>query len=91
MLYRISAVCQGEILRIDSRDTLALTGHGNYVQGVCWDPLNEYIGTQSADRSIKLYRVRPLQPLFFCLVMLLLMFSSLSVGHIDQTKQSFQR
>lgn len=30
--------------------------HGGYVQGVSWDPLDEYIITQSADRSIKLYQ-----------------------------------
>lgn len=53
---------KGEILRIDSRDTLVLAGHGNYVQGVCWDPLNEYVGTQSADRSVKLYRIKQPKP-----------------------------
>jgi len=31
------------------------TGHTHYVQGVAWDPLNEIIATQSADRSTKLY------------------------------------
>lgn len=32
--------------------------HQNYVQGVCWDPLNEYIATQSSDRSVHIYSLR---------------------------------
>lgn len=26
--------------------------HSHYVQGVAWDPLNEYIATQSSDRYV---------------------------------------
>ena len=31
--------------------------HSHYVQGVAWDPLNEYIATQSSDRSMHIYRI----------------------------------
>src|ERR1700722_17702700 len=30
--------------------------HTRFVQGVAWDPLNEYIATQSSDRSMHIYR-----------------------------------
>ncbi|KAJ7085403.1 hypothetical protein B0H15DRAFT_374722 [Mycena belliarum] len=32
-------------------------GHSHYVQGVAWDPLNEYIAAQSSDRSMHVYRI----------------------------------
>ncbi|KAF4125094.1 chromatin assembly factor 1 subunit B [Geosmithia morbida] len=32
--------------------------HSHYVQGVCWDPLNEYIATQSSDRSVHIYSLK---------------------------------
>lgn len=32
--------------------------HQHYVQGVAWDPLNEYIATQSSDRSVHVYTLR---------------------------------
>ena len=32
--------------------------HNNYVQGVAWDPLNEFLATQSSDRSIHIYKLR---------------------------------
>jgi chromatin assembly factor 1 subunit B len=28
------------------------TDHANYVQGVAWDPLEQYIATQSSDRFV---------------------------------------
>ena len=31
--------------------------HNHYVQGVAWDPLNEFIATQSSDRSMHVYNV----------------------------------
>ena len=31
--------------------------HNHYVQGVAWDPLNEYIATQSSDRSMHIYSI----------------------------------
>ncbi|CAI4677666.1 AKH_1a_G0038680.mRNA.1.CDS.1 [Saccharomyces cerevisiae] len=31
--------------------------HGHYVQGVAWDPLNQFILSQSADRSLHVYGV----------------------------------
>lgn len=35
----------------------SLSNHSHYVQGVCWDPRNEYFATQSADRSVIIYKV----------------------------------
>ena len=32
--------------------------HNHYVQGVAWDPLNEYIATQSSDRSVHIYSLK---------------------------------
>lgn len=32
-----------------------LSNHKHYVQGVAWDPANEYIITQGADRSCRVY------------------------------------
>lgn len=32
-----------------------LKDHSGYVQGVSWDPLNQYLATQSSDRSVKIY------------------------------------
>ncbi|KAI0198397.1 WD40 repeat-like protein [Astrocystis sublimbata] len=32
--------------------------HSHYVQGVSWDPLNEYIATQSSDRSVHVYSLK---------------------------------
>ena len=32
--------------------------HNHYVQGVAWDPLNEFVATQSSDRSIHIYNLR---------------------------------
>lgn len=31
--------------------------HNHFVQGVAWDPLNEYIATQSSDRSMHIYSI----------------------------------
>lgn len=32
--------------------------HNHYVQGVAWDPLNEYLATQSSDRSVHIYNLK---------------------------------
>lgn len=32
--------------------------HSHFVQGVAWDPLNEYIATQSSDRSVHIYSLK---------------------------------
>ncbi|KAI0074258.1 WD40 repeat-like protein [Panus rudis PR-1116 ss-1] len=31
--------------------------HNHFVQGVAWDPLNEYVATQSSDRSMHIYSI----------------------------------
>jgi chromatin assembly factor 1 subunit B len=35
--------------------------HTHYVQGVTWDPLGQYVATQSSDRSMAIYRYRKSQ------------------------------
>lgn len=35
-----------------------LAEHSHYVQGVAWDPLNEYVATQSSDRSVHIYSLK---------------------------------
>lgn len=32
--------------------------HSHYVQGVAWDPLNEFVATQSSDRSVHMYSLK---------------------------------
>ncbi|KDN52319.1 hypothetical protein K437DRAFT_15925 [Tilletiaria anomala UBC 951] len=32
-----------------------ISEHSHHIQGVSWDPLNEYIATQSADRTVHVY------------------------------------
>jgi chromatin assembly factor 1 subunit B len=43
--------CAGSIVR-------QIAEHNHYVQGVAWDPLNEYIATQSSDRSVHIYTLK---------------------------------
>lgn len=35
-----------------------MNDHSHYVQGVTWDPKDEYLATQSADRSVIFYRLK---------------------------------
>ncbi|KAL7418057.1 WD40-repeat-containing domain protein [Mrakia frigida] len=35
----------------------AIADHSHYVQGVAWDPLNEFIATQSSDRAVHIHRI----------------------------------
>ncbi len=44
---------KAEILRVKDRNSLSLKGHTSYVQGVAWDPMNQMVITQSADRSCR--------------------------------------
>ena len=32
--------------------------HNHYVQGVAWDPMNEFVATQSSDRSVHIYTLK---------------------------------
>ena len=49
--------CTGQLVR-------QIAEHQHYVQGVTWDPLNEYIATQSSDRSVHIYTLRTKDGLF---------------------------
>ena len=33
-----------------------LDSHQGFVKGVCWDPVGEFLATQSDDRSVKIWR-----------------------------------
>lgn len=48
---------KAEILRVKDRNALGLRGHTSYVQGVAWDPMNQMVVTQSADRSCRIHLV----------------------------------
>ena len=50
---------KAEIVRVltKEKESLILSGHTGYVQGVAWDPLDEMVVTQSADRTCKTYMV----------------------------------
>ena len=43
--------CLGQTVR-------QIAEHNHYVQGVAWDPLNEFVATQSSDRSVHIYTLR---------------------------------
>lgn len=42
---------QGQLIR-------QIAEHSHYVQGVAWDPQNEYVATQSSDRSVHIYSLK---------------------------------
>ncbi|KAJ2007273.1 Chromatin assembly factor 1 subunit [Coemansia thaxteri] len=47
----------------EARCLQVLADHTHYVQGVVWDPLGEFVATQSSDRSLRVYRwVGPRDP-----------------------------
>lgn len=50
-LFRISTNRLGQLVR-------QIAEHSHYVQGVAWDPLNEFVATQSSDRSVHIYALK---------------------------------
>lgn len=48
LLFTTSFCSAGRILQ-------TLKDHNNFVQGVAWDPLGDYVATQSCDRSLRVY------------------------------------
>lgn len=48
---RIYSATTGSLVR-------QIAEHSHYVQGVAWDPLDEFIATQSSDRSVHIYALR---------------------------------
>ncbi|KAK5104776.1 Chromatin assembly factor 1 subunit [Lithohypha guttulata] len=36
----------------------AIAEHNHYIQGVAWDPLNEFVATQSSDRTVHIYALK---------------------------------
>ncbi|KAI9888027.1 MAG: hypothetical protein M1823_000148 [Watsoniomyces obsoletus] len=55
--------CLDNVARIYNAQTgqivRQIAEHNHYVQGVAWDPLNEYVATQSSDRSVHIYTLKP--------------------------------
>ena len=51
-IYRITAVLPQ---KWTGTLVTTLTEHSHYVQGVCWDPMGEYVATQSADRTVNIH------------------------------------
>ncbi|KAH7910902.1 WD40-repeat-containing domain protein [Hygrophoropsis aurantiaca] len=49
--------CARVFTAIDGKCVHEIAEHSHYVQGVAWDPLNEYIATQSSDRSMHIYSI----------------------------------
>ncbi|SMN20500.1 similar to Saccharomyces cerevisiae YML102W CAC2 Component of the chromatin assembly complex (with Rlf2p and Msi1p) that assembles newly synthesized histones onto recently replicated DNA [Maudiozyma saulgeensis] len=53
--------CMDNCIRIFDVNTekciINLKEHNHYVQGVSWDPMNQYIFSQSADRSVHIYKI----------------------------------
>lgn len=71
---------QGEILRVlggtKNEAGIRLEGHTSFVQGVAWDPMNQVVVTQSADRTCRTYQVRS----FFILYLHCTLFVSVCVA-----------
>ena len=49
--YTIELTSPGALIR-------QIAEHNHYIQGVAWDPLNEFIATQSSDRSVHIYALK---------------------------------
>ena len=49
--WRANRGIQGQTVR-------QIAEHNHYVQGVAWDPLNEFVATQSSDRSVHIYTLK---------------------------------
>eukprot|EP01090_Pellita_catalonica_P012787 TRINITY_DN2864_c0_g1_i1.p1 TRINITY_DN2864_c0_g1~~TRINITY_DN2864_c0_g1_i1.p1 ORF type:complete len:396 (+),score=38.22 TRINITY_DN2864_c0_g1_i1:45-1232(+) len=41
---------------LSSKEVQVIRDHSHFVQGLAWDPLKEYIATQSSDRSCHIYK-----------------------------------
>lgn len=50
-LYQSCSLVVGQMVR-------QIAEHNHYVQGVAWDPLNEFVATQSSDRSVHIYNLK---------------------------------
>ncbi|EON62603.1 hypothetical protein W97_01827 [Coniosporium apollinis CBS 100218] len=68
-IYDLAWSPDGQFFLTGSMDNTQLTGgagnvvrqiaeHNHYVQGVAWDPLNEFIATQSSDRSVHIWQLK---------------------------------
>jgi chromatin assembly factor 1 subunit B len=49
--YIHTLTCTGQMVR-------QIAEHSHYVQGVAWDPQNEFVATQSSDRSVHIYSLK---------------------------------
>src|ERR1700761_7607030 len=46
------------VLTLTGQTVRQIAEHNHFVQGVAWDPLNEFIATQSSDRSVHIYTLK---------------------------------
>jgi chromatin assembly factor 1 subunit B len=53
----ISNVSTNSFSQFTGKCVCEIAEHSHFVQGVAWDPMNEYIATQSSDRSMHIYRI----------------------------------
>lgn len=44
------------LLTMEAERLRRLDSHQGFVKGVCWDPVGEFLATQSDDRSVKVWR-----------------------------------
>eukprot|EP01041_Mallomonas_annulata_P001666 gene1666-3220_t len=49
---------KAEIIKVHTRASIQLLGHSKYVQGVAWDPLDQMVVTQSADRTCRVHQFK---------------------------------
>lgn len=49
---------EGVILTSTGAMIRQIAEHNHYIQGVAWDPLNEFVATQSSDRSVHIYALK---------------------------------
>lgn len=57
----IAVACMDNCVRVfdveSGKCIVCENAHSHYVQGIAWDPLNEYLLSQSADRSVVIYKL----------------------------------
>ncbi|KAJ5232265.1 Chromatin assembly factor 1 subunit B [Penicillium chermesinum] len=59
--WRVKHMCRSsgaEIYDLAWQMVRQIAEHSHYVQGVAWDPLNEFVATQSSDRSVHIYSLK---------------------------------
>jgi chromatin assembly factor 1 subunit B len=59
MLRMVRSFCFcPKMLTMSGQHVRQIAEHNHYVQGVAWDPLNEFVATQSSDRAVHIYTLK---------------------------------